>query len=322
MIFPGGMEDDLKERLENQAFMTNFVRTPGEGIGVAEWVDFVSASVGGFIGDVQMGRHAEPWRIVIAMSHPPFDPRPEASDIHPAVVAAFNRRLAEIGDREQAEALSGLARLLRSRFSTGGTVECSLAAAGASLDFSRGRHLVNRGRELLAIHVHGRLLLGRATDPASPVAALLPDGNCVTADGMRVPFSVLSAPSQSWSDDVAIEVPARTQAARGTLAERIARSTAGSPAGPAPSALIVSRGEDGRVMLALKGDPGINGKFAVRLLPSAIQVAADGKVIAQSAYDDVAGIAEWLDGAGMEICLLGDDRAVLRRSAVEIRTSA
>lgn len=315
------MDGDVKERLENQAFMATVVRTGGPGIGVAEWMDFVATSVGGYIGDVLFGADSEPWRVVLALSEEPFDATEKGADIPARVAGALNARLSEIKEVEVGASLGEIAALMRTRYLAGGALECSVAGEGVSLDFARGRHMIANGRHLMALFVHGMTVMGTYYDPKATVVSVYPDGNCELVDGSRVPFSAVGVAEAGWDEVGVVDVPQRQQAALSPLAARIARSTAGSMRGPEPTGMILSRGEDGRVMLALKGELP-EGKMSVRFLPAAVQLIVDGELTAQSGFGEVAEILGWLDDSSMEVCVISGGKARWSKAAVEIRTSA
>ncbi|MBY3155552.1 hypothetical protein HFO56_24815 [Rhizobium laguerreae] len=315
------MDGAVKERLENQAFMATVVRTGGPGIGVAEWMEFVATSVRGYIGDVLFDIDSEPWRVVLALSDGPLAPNEQGADLPVSVAGALNARLAEIKDIEAGATLGEIAALLRSRFLAGGALECSVAADGVSLDFTRGRHMISDGRNLMALHVHGMTALGTSYSPQAVVVSVYPDGICELRDGSRIPFSEVGEVEEGKKGDVAIAVPQRQQAALSPLAARIARSSAGSMQGPEPTGMILSRGEDGRVMLVLKTELP-KGKLSVRFLPAAIQLVVDGDVAAQSGFGEVAEILGWLEDSTVEVCVINDGDAKWSKAAVEIRTSA
>lgn len=315
------MDGDVKERLENQAFMATVVRTGGPGIGVAEWMDFVATSVGGYIGDVLFGADSEPWRVVLALSEEPFSATEKGADIPARVTGALNARLSEIKDVEVAASLGEVASLMRKRYLAGGALECSVAGEGVSLDFARGRHMVANGRHLLALFVHGMSVMGTYYDPKATVVSVYPDGNCELVDGSRVPFSAVGVAEAGGDEVGVVDVPQRQQTVLSPLAARIARSSAGSMRGPEPTGMILSRGEDGRVMLALKGDLP-EGKVSVRFLPAAVQLIVDGELTAQSGFGEVAEILGWLDDSSVEVCVISGGKARWSKAAVEIRTSA
>lgn len=315
------MEGEVKERLENQAFMATVVRTGGPGIGVAEWMEFVATSVGGYIGDVLFGAESEPWRVVLALSEEPSDDAAKGADLPVRVAAALSARLSEIKDMEAAASLGEIASLMRSRYLAGGALECSVVGEGVSLDFARGRHMVANGRHLLALFVHGMTVLGTYYDAKATVVSVYPDGNCEMVDGSRVPFSAIAEVECGWDKDVKIGVPQRHHATLSPLAARIARSSAGSMRGPEPTGMILSRGEDGRVMLVLKGELP-EGKLSVRFLPAAVQLIVDGELAAQSGFGEVAEILGWLDDGSVEVCVISGGVARWGKAAVEIRTSA
>jgi hypothetical protein len=313
------MNGEVKERLENQAFMATVIRTGGPGIGVAEWIEFVAAAVGGYIGDVIFGMESEPWRVVLGLSNDLRTPDIKGADLTLQVLGALNARLAEIRDIEAAACLGEIAELLRSRFLAGAALECSVAGEGVSLDFIRGRHMVCHGRHLMALFVHGLTALGTYYSPRARVVSVYPDGNCGLVDGTRVSFSAVGEPDGGGGG--VIDVPQRQRPALTPLASRIARSSAGSMQGPQPTGMILSRGEDGRVMLVLKADLPI-GKLSVRFLPAAVQLIVDGGLAAQSGFGDVAEILGWLDDSSVEVCVISGGDVRWSKAVVEIRTSA
>ncbi|MDW9481225.1 hypothetical protein GOB57_21510 [Sinorhizobium meliloti] len=315
------MDGEVKERLENQAFMATVVRTGGPGLGVAEWMDFVATSVGGYIGDVYFGADSEPWRVVLALSEEPFSATEKGADIPSSVAGALSVRLSEIKDTVAAVSLGEIANVLRARYLAGGALECSVAGEGVSLDFARGRHMVASGRHLMALFVHGMTVLGTYYDPKATVVSVSPDGSCELVNGSKVPFATIGEPEASREELVAIAVPQRHQPSLSPLAARIARSSAGSMRGPEPTGMILSRGEDGRVMLALNGELP-EGKIAVRFLPAAVQLIVDGELAAQSGFGEVAEILGWLDDSSVEVCVIAGGVARWSKAAVEIRTSA
>lgn len=315
------MDEAVKERLENQAFLAKFVRTPGAGLGVAEWIEFVASSVGGFIGDFVHGAEYEAWRVVTAKTDVHFTVAEAGSDIPDRVIGALNERLSEINDAEASSALGDIIITLRRQFLAGGVVESSINGEGISIDFCRGRHLITKGRNLMALHVHGKSLLGIAYDPASKVVSVNHDGNCEMIDGSWASFSALGVAEGNEGKVVPISVPPREATELTPLAARIARSSAGSLQGPSPTGLVISKGEDGRVMIALKGDIP-DGKAVVRFLPSAVQIMVNGEVGAQSGFDDVAEILGWLDDNVVEVLDITEGGPRIRRASVEIRTSA
>jgi hypothetical protein len=316
------MDGEVRERLENQAMMATVVRTGGPGIGVAEWMEFLAANVGGYVGDVHFGIESEPWRVVLASADGgPFTPDEQGVDLTSNVAGALNAKLAEIRDVEVGATLGEIVTLLRSRFSAGGALECSVAGEGVALDFVRGRHMISHGRNLMALHVHGLTALGTFYSPKAAVVSVYPDGMCELKDGSRIPFSQIGEAEEAAKGEVTISVPQRQQLAMSPLAARIARSSAGSMQGPEPTGMILSRGEDRRLMLALKKEfP--KGKLLVRFLPSAVQLLVDGEVVAQSGFGDVAEILGWLDDSTVEVCAINDGAAKWSKAAVEIRTSA
>jgi hypothetical protein len=315
------MDGEVKERLENQAFMATVVRTGGPGIGVAEWMDFVAKTVGGYIGDVIFGVDSEPWRVVLALAEEPFPETQKGADIPARVADALSARLLEIKDVEAAASLGEIAALMRKHYLAGGALECSVAGEGVSLDFARGRHMVANGRHLLALFVHGMTVVGSYFDPKATVVSIYPDGNCELVDGSRVPFSAVGLPEAGWDQVGVVDVPQRHPPVLSPLAARIARSSAGSMRGPEPTGMILSRGEDGRVMLAVKGEMPA-GKMSVRFLPAAVQLIVDGGLVAQSGFGDVAEILGWLDDSSVEVCVISSGGARWGKAAVEIRTSA
>lgn len=315
------MDGDVKERLENQAFMATVVRTAGPGISVAQWIDFVASAVGGYIGDVLFGVDSEPWRVVLALSEEPFDTADKGADIPARVADALSARLSEIKEIEVAASFGEVAALMRKRYLAGGALECSVVGEGVSLDFARGRHMVANGRHLLALFVHGMTVMGTYYDPKATVVSVYPDGTCELVDGSRVPFSAVGVAEAKWDEVGVVDVPQRQQTVLSPLAARIARSTAGSMRGPEPTGMILSRGEDGRVMLALNGEPP-EGKMSVRFLPAAVQLTIDGELIAQSGFGEVAEVLGWLDDSSMEVCVISGGKTHWSKAAVEIRTSA
>ncbi|MCS4089028.1 hypothetical protein [Rhizobium sp. BK176] len=316
------MDGDVRERLENQAMMAAVVRTGGPGIGVAEWMEFLAANVGGYVGDVYFGIESEPWRVVLALADGGlFTPNDQGVDLTEKVAGALNAKLSEIRDTEAAATLGEIVALLRSRFSAGGALECSVAGEGVALDFTRGRHMVSHGRNLMALHVHGLTALGTYYSPKAVVVSVYPDGMCELRDGSRIPFSDIAEPEDAKKGEAAVDVPQRQQASMSRLAARIARSSAGSMQGPEPTGMIVSRGEDRRLMLALKTELP-KGKLLVRFLPSAVQLLVDGEVVAQSGFGEVAEILGWLDDSTVEVCAINDGAVKWSKAAVEIRTSA
>lgn len=316
------MDGEVRERLENQAMMATVVRTGGPGIGLAEWMEFLASNVGGYVGDVHFGIESEPWRVVLAFADGgPFTPSGQGADLTEKVVGALNAKLAEIRDIEAGATLGEIVTLLRSRYSAGGALECSVAGEGVALDFVRGRHMVSHGRNLMALHVHGLTALGTFYSHKAMVVSVYPDGMCELKDGSRIPFSDIGEPEEAAKGDVAISVPQRQQGTMSPLAARIARSSAGSMQGPEPTGMILSRGEDKRLMLALKKELP-KGKLSVRFLPAAVQLVVDGEVAAQSGFGEVAEILGWLEDSTVEVCALEDGIAKWSKAAVEIRTSA
>jgi hypothetical protein len=315
------MDGEVRERIENQAFMATVVRTGGSGISVAEWMEFVVTSVGGYIGDVFFDAESEPWRVVLVHAEEAGEPNNKGADIPVKVAAALDVRLSEIKDVEIAATLGEVATLMRRRYLAGGALECSVVGEGVSLDFARGRHMVANGRYLLALFAHGMTVVGTYFDTKASVVSVYPDGNCEMVDGSRVPFVAVGQVEDGWDRNFKIAVPPRNPSTLSPLAARIARSSAGSMQGPEPTGMILSRGEDGRVMLALKGRLP-EGKMTVRFLPSAVQLIIDGEVVAQSGFGEVAEILGWLDDGTMEFCVISGDVVRWGKAAVEIRTSA
>jgi hypothetical protein len=320
--FLRAMNGDVMERLENQAMMAAVVRTGGPGISVAEWIEFLAKTVSGYVGDVYFGIETEPWRVVLATADGElFAPNEQGVDLSETVVGALNAKLSEIRDLEAGATLGEIVTLLRSRFCAGGALECSVAGEGVALDFVRGRHMISHGRNLMALHVHGLTAVGTYYSQKARVVSVYPDGMCELKDGSRVPFSDVAEAEDVKKGDGSISVPQRQSAAMSPLAARIARSSAGSMRGPEPTGMILSRGEDRRLMLALKMELP-KGKLSVRFLPSAVQLLVDGEVVAQSGFGDVAEILGWLDDSTVEVCAINDGDVKWSKAAVEIRTSA
>nr|WP_250807248.1 hypothetical protein [Neorhizobium tomejilense] len=314
------MEDLVKERLENQAFMARVLRTSGEGLTVAEWIEFVSAIVTGYIGDVLVGQEDEALRVVLA-DQEKGSPSPDTgSDLVPTVLEAINFKLAEMSDPNTVETVAETVRMLRRLFSAGAYLECQMAGEGFALDFVRGRHTVTADGELLAMHVHGKTVMGNALDDASNVLSVGADGFCLLLDGTRRAFDELAFAEEAVKAGN-IGTPPRLAVPKSPLVDRIMRSRAGSVEGPSPVAMIVSRGEDGRVMVALKSKIE-DGKVSVRFLPAAVQVMVDGKVSAQSGFDEVPTVLGWLVDGAVEVLRMDGDKTELTRAQVEIRTSA
>ena len=314
------MDDLVKQRLENQAFMASVVGSGTPGLTVAEWIELLVAKVGGFIGDVLIGPEAEPVRTVVALSEPPFPEVSEGSDLVPSVMGALNHRLSTIRDASVAETLGGMAAMLRRLYSAGGTLECSMAGNGFALDFVRGRHMVSGGGRLLAMHVHGRTVLGSYYDPGSAVVAVHPDGSCELENGGNRPFAQVSDEESGVATEE-IAVPSRPTMPKTPLADRIMKSRAGSLEGPVPAGMLVTRGEDGKAMLVLKSqaEP---GKLSVRFLPTAVQVLVDDKVSAQSGFDDLGSVLEWLEDGSIEVCRISEGGMDWTKAPVVIRASA
>jgi hypothetical protein len=224
-----------------------------------------------------------------------------------------------MGDRDPAVAdeLFGVLMALRANWRRGGMLEAALQGDGMAIDFVRGRHHVDREGLLAAYHVHGRTVVGRALDPRSPVLAVGADGNCALADGSPVPFAQLSAEHAPGSPSPELAKPAHEKRPSGMLANRIKRSVAGSISGPDPAGMLVSKGEDGSV--ALVAGVAVEGTASVRFLPFAVQIAADGEVVAQTDCDCVEEILGWLSSGRIAVVALRGEALAVRQATAEIR---
>ncbi len=314
------MEDAVKERLENQAFMATVMVTGGEGMTVAAWLEILLSGVGGFIGDILFSPEGEDVRVVLAAAEPPFEPPATVGDIVPTVLSAANGHVASIRDRGVAAHLPGVANFLRKKYAAGGMLECSMTGCGLALDFVRGRHMVTSGAETLALHVHGKTVVGRRFDSSSDVVKINPDGTCELADGDVVPMEK-RAKNETPVEGGAFEGGEGAVQQRSPLAERIMRSSAGSLMGPEPTAMVFSRGEDGRVMVVVK-TPSANGGLTVRFIPKAVQILQGGTVVAQTGFEEVSTVLGWLlDGSVEVLRVSADGKLDLSRASVEIRAS-
>jgi hypothetical protein len=314
------MEDIVKARLENHAFMATVLRTTGPGMSAAAWLEFVADTVDAFIGDVVVGAESESYRVVLARRETISVFEKTGGDLAPTVIEAINFRLAEIGDRRSLETATELVRMLRRLQSTGEYLECQINGGGFALDFVRGRHSVSVGGRLLAYHVHGATVMGHAFDDGSSVRTVSAEGDCLMLDGSARPFADLAFPEKA-SVGGEVGKPSKREKPASPLVERIMRANAGSPDGPSPTGMIISKGEDGRVMIALEAAHA-PGRLSVRFLPAAVQIISDGTLVAQSGFDGVTRVLGWLVDGVVEVLRLDGGKVDLSRAAVEIRTSA
>lgn len=312
------MEDLVKQRLENQAFAATVIGSGTSGLMVHDWISLLVKQLGGYIGDVVVGGGDDAvLRTVIARQ----GGESQGVDIVPTVMKAFNDRLSSMRNPAASEVVVGIASMLRRFNSAGGLLECSMTGCEFAFDFVRGRHMVTLDGDLMAMHVHGRTVTGRVFDSASSVLSVYPDGACELSDGSSLSFVDVSK-DEPHVPGGEIASPERPTAPRTALVDRIMKSRAGSLAGPEPTGMVISKGEDGRVMIALRLEPK-EGGLSVRFLPTAVQLLLDGRVEAQSGFERLDTVLEWLQAGTVEVCRIGDAGGMdWAKVPVEIRASA
>lgn len=302
--------------LENHGFMANVIKVGAGGPSVSSWIGRVVSAVGGFVGDIRLAEDAGPVRVAVALDR---DARRAGENLDPLVLSALNRLLAGMADRSAARELRSLVAALREIWRAEPAFECSVDGFGLSLDFVRARHRVDFGPLPGVLYVHGRTIVGRGFDPVSPLVEIAPDGSCRLADGSVAHAGTLARSDHEVEPEELVEIA--EDAAAGGLTARILRARAGSVSGPAPGGCLVSRGEDGGVLVVAAMEATV-APLALRLLPASLQVVSGGAVVFQSECRAAAEIAGWTAGRRVSVVCLHDAAAEVASASVEIRTAA
>lgn len=313
------MQDEIREILENHAFMADVVKIGGEGVSFSAWLAFLVGELDGFIGDFSFAPGRTPYTVAVARER---DNGSEVVgvDLPASIADAVSARLSDISDVREATEVAAVIETMRAIWRAGGCVECSMSGGGLSFDFVRGRHAVFSRGVVAAFHQHGRTFASTALGPR--VIRIGEDGACSLDIGGTLPFMTISS-EENWSADAVVKAPGNGMrtSVPGSLSMKIARAVSGSGNPSAARGMLLSRGEDDNLML-VADISGRKGKPEVMFLPDGVRIREDGVVSAASECSEVEEILGFMGRGQISVGRFHEGAIEIEKAAYLIRTSA